>query len=181
MAAAVLVVAMSAHPARAREPALAEAVPAAAPGTWRELPMLAEKATSAALALWPDIALRVRAAGDPAMGCFLLVAEAEVQAADAGVHEALGKALERAGMTTSQAQTSPPPGSLSTTGRTVSALALETDPFRGRAVLVSSPMSGSSPHDAIAIRLAACFYSQREPELSARLCEKILREFEAEP
>jgi hypothetical protein len=172
--------------------------------TWRELPGMAERVREAMRAAGGQGAA-VRVWGDPSLGCF--VAVMQVDGGGALLHRAIGQALAgpdaaagdtAAGRFSIDGWQSTERGGVLTSRFTMAAGAV-----RGQARVVSSTRSGAAsgtpsgassgtpsgassgtPSSAPAVpvtRAAACFYTSREPTLSARLCDRLLPSIALQP
>lgn len=130
----------------------------------------------------PDVALH----GDPGMGCFVLALR--MGSGSAAMHDALREALSRPGQdapawTLRDWSTAPVPGPAPAGAPagtppvpvgTRSTFAFTGEDLQGEVRVLSRGMT--PPADTMAV---ACFYNEREPERSARLCQRMLPALEA--
>ncbi|MCG8419175.1 MAG: hypothetical protein MJE77_14670 [Proteobacteria bacterium] len=145
----------------------------ALPKTWRELPRVAASAERAARQVGGRaLQFRSRSWGDPADGCFLVVAEVTVSdGTAASVLAELARAVAGAGFEVSEHKTSSEYETDGENTRVDSRLAFAGHDVRGQMYTVAF----ASSSDRLRVRSAACFYSQREPQSSARTCQTVLQ------
>lgn len=153
------------------------------PATWRALPELADTAQQAAVARADDqrLTIETRAWGDPAAGCFAVAQHALMPSGGSSrdLHEALqgrfddgdegdddGPALEIQDYSFEDLD-----------ARAESTMAFTLGPMQGASRVIST-RDASGMVRAVA---ASCFYNDREPERSAKRCERLLSTFVATP
>ena len=172
-------------PAGSPEPlSWSPSLPAEVQSHWRELPALAASADKQMRqADVQDLGVRSRAWGDPGSGCFLLLTEIDVpNGSPRSMNDKLAGALTKAGFEISGYEAWPEESAAGQTPETNDSrrgarLTFADTALRGELRTVTRPSSPELLH----LRAAACFYSQREPERSARLCRILLQDFEEQP
>jgi hypothetical protein len=160
--------------------ALARSTPKATPETGTEA------MPEAKIDARPEASIDVALHGDPAMGCFVLALR--TGSGSAAMHDALREALSRPGQgapawTLRDWSTAPVPGPAPAGAPagtppvpvgTRSTFAFTGKDLQGEVRVLSRGLN--PPADTMAV---ACFYNEREPERSARLCQRMLPALEA--
>ena len=147
--------------------------PASVPLQWRELTDLAASAENAATSV-PGFAgstmdLRARAWGDPGSGCFLVITEVQMPGDASESLSSLSAFLVPALAAEAFEVEQTAAGSA-----THARLRFASSALRGE---LRAAASAAGPQ-RIDLRVAACFYSRREPERCARHCQNFWPDIE---